>query len=205
MNNLSSDDYLNIIKGEVDIIHEEINLFVSSELSASLNVTNFLERVKHHLDSIERKTGTNSIDYIKISTEIVEVISRRILEYTNFQNSDKVADKLSSSETVKFFAYQRSKLEEALDTCRKLEKMNMDYAYRMRIFNKTKEKIVNRCHDKSIDTRTSTQKGIDQLKAAGSVTGDIAVETAGCAIRLALQTAVIIVIFLILMAIFGVK
>ncbi len=58
---------------------------------------------------------------------------------------------------------------------------------------------------KGIDTRTSKQKSIDHLKTAGAVTGIVAKETAGCAIGLAIKVGIVIVIFLILMAIFGVK
>lgn len=94
---------------------------------------------------------------------------------------------------------------EALGICRKLDKMNMDYAYRMKVFNKVKGDIEDACREKGIETRTTAQKNIDHLKMVGSVTGEVAKETAGCLATMALKIVILLVIFLILMAIFGVE
>ena len=155
--------------------------------------------------SIEQKLGRNSIEYIDISTKIVDVICNRLIAYTNLSSADSIISKLSASETVKFYANQRENFVEALRICRKLENMNMDYAYRMKVFNKVKSDIENICHEKGIETRTAAQKSIDQLKTIGSVTGVVALETAGCLVTIAVKIAIILVIFLILMAIFGVE
>lgn len=194
-----------VIKGELDIIHEEIENFISLDYTANLNVADFLESVKSHLFLIEQKIGTNSIEYINITTEIVDVISNRLLDYTNFASSDNVIEKLSASDIVKYYANQRKNLIEAFKICRRIESMNMDYAYRIRTFNKTKEKIEKRCREKGIDSRTSIQKNVDQLKSVASFTGAVAKETTGCAINLALQIIILIIVFLVLMAIVGVK
>ena len=58
---------------------------------------------------------------------------------------------------------------------------------------------------KGIDIRTTTKKSIDQLKNVGAITGEVAKGTAGCAIELAIKIAIVVVIFMILMAIIGVK
>lgn len=97
---------------------------------------------------------------------------------------------------------------DAVVICRKLESWNMDYAYRIKKFNTIKKEIEDLCREKHIDTRTSMQKGVEQLKTVGEITGVVAKETketAGCTIELAIQIAIVIVIFLILMTIFGVK
>lgn len=118
---------------------------------------------------------------------------------------DNIIDKLSPSDTVKYYANQREILIEVLNICRRLENMNMDYAYRIKTFHKIKDDIEKTCREKGIETRTSTQKNIDHLKTVGVVTGEVAMETAGCLISMVVKVAIILVIFLILMAIFGVK
>lgn len=164
-----------------------------------------IESISPHLASIEQKIGKSSIDHINISTEIVDVISNRMLTYLNSFSSDNIADKLTIQETVEFYATQRKHLMDAFLICSKLEGFNMDYAYRIKKFNAMKNVIVGLCKEKHIDTRSSMQKGMDQLKTVGKITGVVAKETAGCAIELAIKVAIVIVIFLILMAIFGVK
>ncbi len=201
----SDEKYCDIVKGEMKIINEEIELFNQAHYTTNLNVSDFLECVNHHLASIEQKIGKNSIEYINLSTKIVNVICNRVFAYINLSSEDNILDKLSTSETVKFYVNQREILVEALRICRKLENMNMDYAYRIKIFNKVKANVENKCHEKGIETRTTIQKNIDQLKAVGNVTGEVAKETAGCIVTLAIKIAIVIVIFLILMAIFGVK
>ena len=81
----------------------------------------------------------------------------------------------------------------------------MDYAYRIKKFNKAKSVLENMCIEKGIDIRTATQKSINQLKNVRAITGEVAKGTAGCAIELAVKIAIVVVIFMILMAIFGVK
>ena len=203
---ISQDKHYNdIIKGEIEIIHEELDNLIHNPYTVNIGVLPILENVTPHLASIEQKIGKSSIDHINISTEIVDVISNRILDYIESCYSDSLITNLSAQETVKLYANQRENLTEGIRICRKLESMNMDYAYRVKIFNTTKKEIENRCNKKGIDTRTSTQKSIDNLKTVGAVTGVIAKETAGCAIGLVIKVAIVIVIFLILMAIFGVK
>lgn len=201
----SDEKYRDIVKGEMEIIYDEIEQFNQTNNTANLSVSIFLDRVSHHLVSIEQKLGRNSIEYIDISTKIVDVICNRLIAYTNLSSADSIISKLSASETVKFYANQRENFVEALRICRKLENMNMDYAYRMKVFNKVKSDIENICHEKGIETRTAAQKNIDQLKTIGSVTGVVALETAGCLVTIAVKIAIILVIFLILMAIFGVE
>lgn len=198
-------NYNDIIRGEIEIIHEELDNLNHNPYTANIGVLPILENVTPHLASIETKIGKSSIDHINISTEIVDVISNRILAYIESCYSDNIITNLSAQETVKLYANQRENLTEAIRICRKLENMNMDYAYRIKTFNETKKEIENLCNKKGIDTRTSTQKSIDNLKTVGAVTGVIAKETAGCAIGLVIKVAIVIVIFLILMAIFGVK
>lgn len=198
-------NYNDIIRGEIEIIHEELDNLIHNPYTANIGVLPILENVTPHLASIETKIGKSSIDHINISTEIVDVISNRILAYIESCYSDNIITNLSAQETVKLYAIQRENLTEAIRICRKLENMNMDYAYRIKTFNETKKEIENLCNKKGIDTRTSTQKSIDNLKTVGAVTGVIAKETAGCAIGLVIKVAIVIVIFLILMAIFGVK
>lgn len=201
----SDEKYRDIVKGEMEIIYDEIEQFNQTNNSVNLSASDFLDRVSHHLVSIEQKLGRNSIEYIGISTKLVDVICNRLIAYTDLLSSDSIISKLSASETVKFYANQREYFVEALRVCRKLENMNMDYAYRMKVFNKVKGDIESRCHEKGIETRTTIQKNIDQLKTVGSVTGEVALETAGCLVSMAVKIAIILVIFLILMAIFGVE
>ena len=197
--------YRDIVKGEMEIIYDEIEQFNQTNNTTNLSASVFLDRVSHHLVSIEQKLGRNSIEYIDISTKIVDVICNRLIAYTNLSSTDSIISKLSASETVKFYANQRENFVEALRICRKLENMNMDYAYRMKVFNKVKGDIESTCSEKGIETRTTTQKNIDQLKTVGSVTGEVALETAGCLVSMVVKIAIILVIFLILMAIFGVE
>ena len=204
MKDMSQNVYSDIIQGEVEIIHEEIENFQKSRYDSVLNVSAFLDSIKIHLSSIENKTGTNSIDYIRISTEVVDVISNRILSYFDY-SSNNFSDNKSASEMVQLFSNQRKNLEEALASFRTIENFNMDYAYRIKKFNKAKSVLENMCIEKGIDIRTATQKSIDQLKKVGAITGEVAKGTAGCAIELAIKIAIIVVIFMILMAIIGVK
>ena len=204
MNDLSPYEYSEVIQGEVEIIHEEIENFQKSRYNSVLNVSEFLDSIKIHLSSIESKTSTNSIDYIRISTEVVDVISNRILSFFDY-SSNNFADNKSASEIVQLFSNQRKNLEEALASFRTIEHFNMDYAYRIKKFSKAKSGIENMCIEKGIDIRTTTQKSIDQLKNMGAITGEVAKETAGCAIGLAIKIAILVVIFLIIMAIIGVK
>lgn len=201
----SDKKYRDIVKGEMEIIYDEIEQFYQTNNTANFSASAFLDRVSHHLVSIEQKLGKNSIEHIDITTKIVDVICNRLIAYTNLSYTDSIISNLSASETVKFFADQRENFVEALRICRKLENMNMDYAYRMKVFNKVKGDIESTCREKGIETRTTTQKNIDQLKAVGSVTGEVASETAGCLVSMAVKIAIILVIFLILMAIFGVE
>lgn len=197
--------YRDIVKGEIEIIYEEIEQFNQINYTANFNVSVFLDSVSRHLESIEHKLGINSFEYIDISTKIVDVICNRLIAYTNLSSADSIIRKLSASETVEYFANQRENFVEALRICRVLEKMNMDYAYRMKVFNKVKGDIEDACREKGIETRTTTQKNIDHLKMVGSVTGEVAKETAGCLATMALKIVILLVIFLILMAIFGVE
>ena len=198
-------NYCEIVKGEIEILREEIEKFNQQYYSAKLNASDFLECVTPHLDSIERKTGRNSIEYINISTQIVDAICKKVLAFTNLTSADSIVDKLSPSDMVKFYASQRENLTEALNIFRRLENMNMDYAYRVKAFNKTKDDIEKSCREKGIETRTLTQKNIDHSKTVGAVTGEVTMEAAGCLISMAVKVAIILVIFLILMAIFGVE
>ena len=61
MKDMSQNEYSDIIQGEVEIIHEEIENFQKSRYDTVLNVSAFLDSIKIHLSSIENKTGTNSI------------------------------------------------------------------------------------------------------------------------------------------------
>lgn len=201
----SDDKYRDIVKGEIEIIYDEIKQFEQTNYTVNLTTSIFFDRVSHHLVSIEQKLGRNSIEYIDISTKIVDVICNRLIAYTNLSSADSIVSKLSASETVEFYANQRENFVEALRVCRKLENMNMDYAYRMKVFNKIKGDIESTCREKGIETRTTAQKNIDHLKNIGSVTGEVALETAGCLAKLVVKIAIILVIFLILMAIFGVE
>lgn len=154
----SGEKYRDIVKGEMEIIYDEIEQINQTNNTANLSASVFLDRVSHHLVSIEQKLGRNSIEYIDISTKIVDVICNRLIAYTNLSSADSIISKLSASETVKFYANQRENLVEALRICRKLEIMNMDYAYRMKVFNKVKGDIESICREKGIETRTTAQK-----------------------------------------------
>lgn len=201
----SDEKYRSIVKGEFEIIYDEIEQFDKTNYTANLSASVFFDKVSRHLASIEQKLGRNSIEYIDISTKIADVICKRLIAYTNLSSADNIISKLSASETVKFYANQRENFVEALRICRKIENMNIDYAYRMKVFNKVKSDIESACREKGIETRTTAQKNIDHLKTAGSVTGEVALETAGCLVTMAIKIAIILVIFLILMAIFGVE
>lgn len=201
----SDEKYRSIVKGEFEIIYDEIEQFDKTNYTANLSASVFFDKVSRHLASIEQKLGRNSIEYIDISTKIADVICKRLIAYTNLSSADNIISKLSASETVKFYANQRENFVEALRICRKIENMNIDYAYRMKVFNKVKSDIESACREKGIETRTTAQKNIDHLKTAGSVTGEVALETAGCLVTMAIKIAIILVIFFILMAIFGVE
>ena len=58
---MSQNEYSDIIQGEVEIIHEEIENFQKSRYDTVLNVSAFLDSIKIHLSSIENTTGTTSI------------------------------------------------------------------------------------------------------------------------------------------------
>ena len=197
-------NYSEVIKGEVEIIHEEIGRFLDSNCESILDASTFLDSIKNPFMSIENKVGTNSIDYINISTEVVDVTSNKLLSFFDY-SSNQFAENKSASEMVQFFSNQRKNLEEALATFRILDHYNMDYAYRIKKFNKAKSEIENLCVEKGIDIRTRTQKSIEQLKKVGTITGEVAKETSGCAIKFVIEVAIVLVVFLIIMAIIGVK
>lgn len=195
--------YSEVINGEVDVIRDEIDSYNDSHYTNNLNVSLLLENIMPHLASIEHKLGRQSVDYINISTEIVDIISHRMQAYMN-SSSDIITDKLSVQDIIKFYSSQKEILIGFLSVCQKLETLNMDYAYRIKKFNLFKKEIEDRCNEKGIDTRTAAQKGIDQLKEVGTITGIVAKETAGCALEIIIKVAIVIVVFLILMAIVGV-
>jgi hypothetical protein len=197
-------NYSEVIKGEIEIIHEEIEQFQDSDCGLILNVSAFLDSIKDPFMSIENKVGTNSIDYINISTEVVDVTSNKLLSFFDYSSSD-IAENKSASEMVQFYSNQRKNLEEALATFRILEHYNMDYAYRIKNFNKAKSEIEKLCVEKGIDIRTRAQKSIEHLKKVGAITGEVAKDATGFAVKLAVKVAIILVVFLIIMAIIGVK
>lgn len=197
-------NYSEVIKGEVEIIHEGIEKFLDSDCESILGASAFLDSIKEPFMSIENKVGTNSIDYINISTEVVDVTSNKLLSFFDY-SSNHFSDNKSASEMVQFFSNQRRNLEEALAAFRILEHYNMDYAYRIKKFNKAKSEIEKMCNEKGIDIRTRSQKSIDQLKKVGTFTGEVAKDATGCAIDLAIKVAIFLVLFLIIMAIIGVK
>lgn len=197
-------NYSEVIKGEVEIIHEGIEKFLDSDCESILGSSAFLDGIKEPFMSIENKVGTNSIDYINISTEVVDATSNKLLSFFD-HSSNQFAENKSAPEMVQFFSNQRKNLEEALATFRILEHYNMDYAYRIKIFNKAKSEIENLCVEKGIDIRTKTQKSIDQLKKVGTITGEVAKDASGCAIKFVIEVAIVLVVFLIIMAIIGVK
>lgn len=194
-----------IIKGEIDIIHEEFEKLDSQNFIIGLHFYDFLENIRRPLSSIENKIGTNSIEYITISTEIVDAILKRISVYTNDDSYNNIIRELTASETVKFYANQRKLLIEAYNVCDKIEFLNMDYAYRTRTFNPTKEYLRIKCKENGIDLRTSTQKKIDNFKAISTATSEIAKGAAGCAVEIVIKIVVVLLLFLIIMAIVGAK
>lgn len=198
-------DYSDVICGEIKIIHEELDSLSQTPCDINIDLLDFIESITTHLASIEQKVGKISIDYINICTEIVDVVSNRILIYINGSFSEDDIDKLSAQETVELYANQRQNLIDAFAICKKLDSWNIDYSYRIKKFNPIKKSIEDLCEEKHIDTRSSMQKSVDRLKSAGEITGVVVKETAGCAIGIAIKVATVIVIFLILMAIFGVK
>lgn len=200
-----SNSYNEVINGEVKIIHEELDSFSQTPYTTNINILAFIENITPHLSSIEQKISKSSIDHIKISTEIVDVISNRMMDYINKSFSECIIDNLSTQETVNFYVNQRKILMDAFVICRKLESWNMDYAYRIKKFNVIKKEIEDLCREKQIDTRSSIQKGVDQLKTIGVFSGIVAKETAGCAIGLVIKVVIVLVIFLIIRAIVGVK
>ena len=145
-----SNPYRNIVEGEINIIHEEIKNFNKIYQTTNQDTFNFLECINPHLLSIEKKIGKNSTEYINISTQIVDTICNKILIFTNL-SSDNIINNLSDSDIIKFYAKEKENLVEALRICQKLEKMNIDYEYRIKIFNKTKDNIEKACQEKGID------------------------------------------------------
>ena len=104
---ISQDKHYNdIIKGEIEIIHEELDNLIHNPYTVNIGVLPILENVTPHLASIEQKIGKSSIDHINISTEIVDVISNRILDYIESCYSDSLITNLSAQETVKLYANQ---------------------------------------------------------------------------------------------------
>lgn len=198
-------DYNEVINGEIKIIHEGLDNLCQTTYTTSTDILTFIDNIMPALASIEQKVGKSSIDYININTEIVDVISNIISIYISMFSSDSIIEKLSTQETVKFYANQRQTLVDALAICKKLESWNIDYEYRIKKFNPIKNGIESMCREKHIDTRSSMQKSVDQLKTVGEITGVVAKETAGCALSLVIKIAIVIVIFLVLMAILGVK
>ncbi len=137
--------YSDVIRGEIEIINEELATHLNKHVTPKLCTLALIEYVSPYLNSIEQKTDRSSIDHINISTEIVDAILNKILVYTNNSYSESVIDTLSAQDTVAFYANQRENLMEALRTCRKLENMNMDYAYRIKNFNPSKKEIEEYC------------------------------------------------------------
>ena len=105
MTNLG-DKYRDIVKGEIEIINDEIEQFNQTNYTANLSVSIFLDRVSCHMESIEQKLGRNSFEHIDFSTKIVDVICNRLIVYTNLSSADSIISKLSASETVDFFVKQ---------------------------------------------------------------------------------------------------
>ena len=55
--------YRDIVKGEMEIIYDEIEQFNQTNNTTNLSASVFLDRVSHHLVSIEQKLGRNFVDY----------------------------------------------------------------------------------------------------------------------------------------------
>lgn len=55
MRSMKQNVYNGVIKGEVEIIHEEIENFKKYELGPIFNISDFLNGIKIHLLSIEKK------------------------------------------------------------------------------------------------------------------------------------------------------
>lgn len=197
-----NNEYNLIVKGELDVIADSLDKFSQTDFVKSSQLSAFLNQIKPPLASMEQKIGRNSIEYIDISTKIV---SEALHKLNNLVLRDNEVEQLLAKDMVKYYANQRNNLIESLSVLRKLEEMNMDYAYRINEFDKAKSNIESKCCEVGIDTRTTTQKGIDKLKTVGEFSGVVVKETAGCAFELAVKIAIVIVIFLIIMAIFGVK
>lgn len=205
MNLSSNEDCLEVTRGEFEIINDELDRFKNIKELGKIDLIGFLDSLKPHLDSIENKTGTNSIALIRASTFIVDAISKKIMELARSCENDIDLEHLSTTETIDFIANRSRILLNSAEVCRRMEKLNMDYAYRIKFFNHTKEEIERICKEKGLDSRSTTQKTIDTLKSVGTTTGEIAAETAGCALEMAIKIGITIVAFMILMAIFGVK
>lgn len=81
--------YNKVIDGEIKIIHEELDNLCQAPHTNSIDVLTVIENISPHLASIEQKIGKSSIDHINICTEIVDVISNRMLTYLNNVSSTK--------------------------------------------------------------------------------------------------------------------
>lgn len=205
MNDNLKYNYSELIRGEIEIIHEELDQLNTSSYTSSVDISTSLDNLTAHLQAIEMKIGYNSVDYINISTEIVDTISNLLLYSTDDSNSESIIENLSPLETASFYSSQRENLLEGINICRRMEKINMDYAYRLKRFNQTRTIIENRCKDRSIDIRTSSEKSIDQLKKAGTITTEIAKDTAGCLLEMAIKAIIAIGIIYLLAMLAGAK
>lgn len=204
MNISPNEECREVTRGEFEIINDELVRLKNTKSIMEIDFNDLFDRLKPHLKSIENKTGVNSIALINASTFIVDAISIKIIELIEYYDQEQELEHLSTADTIEFIANRRRILIDAAEICRKMDKLNMDYAYRIKFFSHTEDEVERICKEKGIDPRSISQKRIDTLKSVGETTGEIAVETAGCALEMGIKIAIVMGIAMALMAIFGV-
>lgn len=152
------------VRGEYNVIRNEINDFVSNPRYTYKDVMPFLEQEKKHLKSIKDKLGKDDLFYVAISTDVVETCLKKINDSLNSEKN-KIA-RLSIKYEPQYYSYYRELKDVSQDSwaiLKELDKMAMEYQFRYEQYTPTYASIKATCDELGIDTRSAGAKLISAV------------------------------------------
>lgn len=102
------------VRGEYNVIINEIDEFVSNPRYSYKGVKPFLEQEKQHLNSIKSKLGKNDLFYIGVSTAIVEACIKKINE--SYVSEKNKVSSMSIRYEPQYYSYYRDLKDVARDS-----------------------------------------------------------------------------------------
>lgn len=179
-----------IVQGEYNIICRETKKLTDDVIGLD-KLKEYLQKQLIHLQSIQQKIGSSSIDYIRISTFIVEASILKIRLARNYEETHAHSVFPDYMPPLYQLPGLRNIYLKAWDGFKIMDSFAIEYEYKYDHYDKEKEYVKNQCKRAAVETRTSSEKVIDASK-------HVAEETLGCII----QAAIVILIGFILSMIF---